>query len=495
MLEGGLNLYYTAIYTLADRYSAFPNGQKILDMEKTLTIPNFLSVFRILLVPPLLYFLSFNTPHYNWVAFLICLIIIATDYFDGQLARRYGTISNLGKALDPVADKIVVVAAVLYLAFVRGNLPLWFAWLMIGKDLLIILGALIFIAKRTVVQAAVPGKYTLCVVALSLICFLFNLNLLGEWLVLAAAAVVIHSTYFYYEKFLTVLNQATNFWYRVVFPIVFLALITVLGACQQSFYTLNPDQDPNNAVRIIAHRAGAGLAPENTLAAVRKSLELKVDGIEVDLRQAKDSALVVIHDLSVDRTTNGEGRVHDLTLEQIRELDAGSWFGPEYQNEKVPTLSELLFLIDGQCDLYIELKSKKSYPDFSRRVIETLQTHDALAWCKIISFDDALLDSVRAIDPAISVHKLFVGKLPYLPILIDHGLHPATSFSDYRFAQGIALHYSLLSRKIVKDLHALGLAVNIWTVSSTKDMEKLINLGVDGIITDRPDLMIDVLNR
>ena len=100
------------------------------------------------------------------------------------------------------------------------------------------------------------------------------------------------------------------------------------------------------AVEVIAHRGAAGYAPENTLAAVKKATELNSDYIEVDVHVSKDGHVIVIHDTSVDRTTNGEGRVNDLTLKQLKKLDAGSWFSKDFKNEKVPTLEEVIQVWD-----------------------------------------------------------------------------------------------------------------------------------------------------
>jgi glycerophosphoryl diester phosphodiesterase len=111
---------------------------------------------------------------------------------------------------------------------------------------------------------------------------------------------------------------------------------------------------------IIAHRGASGSAPENTLAAIELAIANKADMIEIDIHQTKDGKLVVIHDDKLDRTTTGKGKINELTLEEIKKHDAGSWFNTSFSNEKVPELKEVLELINGKCKLLIEIKGKPS---------------------------------------------------------------------------------------------------------------------------------------
>ncbi len=194
-----------------------------------MTASNLLSFSRILLTIPILYLLSCNTPAGNWMAFALVLVAAVTDFFDGRLARRYGTVSTLGKYLDPVADKLLVGSVAVYLAFFRGNLPAWFAVLVIVKDALIVIGGGILLAKKIVLQAEEPGKYTVCTVALVFVLFILNLNTLGQWTIAAAVLMVFYSTYFYYLKFLTLLKRRSSLLYRIILPLLILLLGIGLG--------------------------------------------------------------------------------------------------------------------------------------------------------------------------------------------------------------------------------------------------------------------------
>lgn len=122
----------------------------------------------------------------------------------------------------------------------------------------------------------------------------------------------------------------------------------------------------------IAHRGASGHAPENTMAAFEKAFEMKADYIEIDVQMTKDGELIAIHDTTVNRTTNGTGSVGDYTLEEIQQLDAGSWFGQEFVGERIPTFEEIIDTYRGKIGLLIELKSPELYPGVEEKVAEAL---------------------------------------------------------------------------------------------------------------------------
>ena len=129
-------------------------------------------------------------------------------------------------------------------------------------------------------------------------------------------------------------------------------------------------------VETIAHRGASGYAPENTMAAFEKAVDMKADYFELDVQMTKDGKLVVIHDTSVDRTTDGSGMVKDLTLEEIHNLDAGSWFGEEFANERIPTLGEVLDEFRGKSGILIEIKSPSLYPGIEEKIAAELSARN-----------------------------------------------------------------------------------------------------------------------
>jgi len=133
---------------------------------------------------------------------------------------------------------------------------------------------------------------------------------------------------------------------------------------------------------VVAHRGFSGRFPENTLRSFREALQLPIDAVELDVRRTKDGVLVVIHDPTVDRTTNGRGRVADLTWDELQRLDAGAWKGSEFVGERIPRLEEVLKLIDGCVVVFVEIKEVGTEAD----IVATLGRLDAFDWVKIGSF-------------------------------------------------------------------------------------------------------------
>src|SRR5258705_2988051 len=163
---------------------------------------------------------------------------------------------------------------------------------------------------------------------------------------------------------------------------------------------------------VIAHRGASGNAPENTLAAFRKAVALGATFIETDLQLSRDARFVAIHDATVNRTTNGQGAVHDLTLADLRKLDAGSWFGSEFAGERIPTLEEILeFAKKHDVVFYLEMKPSGSWGG-EHALISALRESGEIARTVVISFDAAILVGVRKIEPTLMTGLLFEGHIP-----------------------------------------------------------------------------------
>jgi len=222
---------------------------------------------------------------------------------------------------------------------------------------------------------------------------------------------------------------------------------------------------------VVGHRGAAGLEPENTLRSVRKAIELGVDQVEIDVRVTKDGHLVIMHDETVDRTTNGHGYVRDLTFDEIRGLDAG-------KGERVPTLDEVLNLTQGVVKLQVELK----VPEALKPSLEVIERRGAEDDVLIISFIHDLLREAKRLKPNIETGALF-SKVPedICERAIDVG------------AGSILVYYRSLNSEVVKKAHKLGLTVAAWNPNTIEDMKYTINLGVDIIGSDRPDILINLL--
>ncbi|EHM10770.1 glycerophosphoryl diester phosphodiesterase [Thermanaerovibrio velox DSM 12556] len=233
---------------------------------------------------------------------------------------------------------------------------------------------------------------------------------------------------------------------------------------------------------VIGHRGAAGLAPENTLGAIRKGLELGVQGIEVDVQLTRDGKPVIIHDFSVDRTSNGTGEVANLTLEEIRRLDAGSWFGREFQGERIPTLVEVLETVPPNVMLNLELKQIT----FQRRGLEEAVAKELKQfgrWDNVVvsSFDHKALETIKGL-----LEDLRIGLLTY-----NYLLNPQVYLDSLGF-QAYSVHpaFELVDQQDCKAYKERGLKVFCYTVNHHETAREIEALGVDGIFTDRPDLFL-----
>ncbi|SFK31486.1 glycerophosphoryl diester phosphodiesterase [Halobacillus dabanensis] len=232
----------------------------------------------------------------------------------------------------------------------------------------------------------------------------------------------------------------------------------------------------------VAHRGAAGYAPENTIAGFDLAVDMKADYIEIDLQRSKDGELVLIHDTTVDRTTDGTGKVGDLTYEQLKSLDAGSWKGEKFAGEPIPTFEEILDRYYGKVGILIELKAPQLYPGIEEQVAEVLKERnlDKPQNEKIIiqSFN---FESMKKMD------KL----LPKVPIGVLTSNHADTTtdsleeFSNY--ADWFNPNYGNVTEELVHQVHTLDMKIGSWTVRSQEAADFLFEMEVDAIISDYPD--------
>ena len=247
---------------------------------------------------------------------------------------------------------------------------------------------------------------------------------------------------------------------------------------------------------IIAHKGASGVAPENTMIAFEKALDLDVDMIELDVRHTRDEEIIVFHDQTLDRTTNGTGDVHDYTLEEIRELDAGSWFDSQYSDQKVPTLKEVLDLVDGRCKVLIEIKhmDHPHYHDFSQKLIDVIrQENNGFEWCILQSYEDKYLEEAHNYDERVQTKKLLIGEdsAPLVAFYVESRVHLGRSKHELKL-DALNPHFETLSPRRVFRMHARGYKVYTYPVNEREDMIKCLNMGVDGIITDFPSRLIEL---
>ncbi len=250
-------------------------------------------------------------------------------------------------------------------------------------------------------------------------------------------------------------------------------------------------------VDVHAHRGGAGLAPENTLAAFRNALALGVDVLEMDLHVTADGDVVVIHDPTLDRTTTGHGYVRTTALADLQRLDAGSWFNAQFAGERVPTLRAVFDLVrasgNNRVRFNIETKYEPSVPappqDFEERALRVIREAGVADRAIIQSFYYPSLARMKTLDRSILTAALRAATDPTPDPVAVVRAAPADIYSP---------NVRLVNRGVVDALHRAGIAVVPWTVDDPAQMERLIDIGIgtlrgDGIITNYPDRLIQVL--
>lgn len=251
-----------------------------------------------------------------------------------------------------------------------------------------------------------------------------------------------------------------------------------------------------NDFAVIAHRGFSGEYPENTLVSFQKAIELGVDYVELDVHFSQDRQLVVIHDALLNRTTNGQGAVADQTLAQLQQLDAGSWFAPEFAAETLPTLGQVLALASGKTKLLIELKTDQNnlpYEGLAQAVADTLRRFGVAEWCVVQSFEPSYLSEFAQIAPELKRHQLILGELWPLPIIRDSHWRGGR-LAQYS-AQAVNPFYRTLSAERVNRMHKHGFQVFTYTVNLLEHQHAVINMGVDGIITDHPDVLLELRSK
>jgi glycerophosphoryl diester phosphodiesterase len=235
----------------------------------------------------------------------------------------------------------------------------------------------------------------------------------------------------------------------------------------------------------IAHRGASAQAPENTMAAFEKAVELGADAIELDLHVSRDGELVIIHDHTLDRTTDGRGPVDARSLQELKRLDAGRWFGESFAGQRIPTLAEVLDRFAGKVPLALEVKAGSAFfPGIEERVVSVLREHQVLSQVAVASFDHHALLRLKELEPCLRTGALLVGR----PVSMSTVAVPSK-------ADAMALECSLVTNIEVDACRAAGLQLVVWVVNAPAQMRYFIDLGVDGIITDRPDLLHQVLSE
>jgi glycerophosphoryl diester phosphodiesterase len=247
---------------------------------------------------------------------------------------------------------------------------------------------------------------------------------------------------------------------------------------------------------VVAHRGGAALAPENTLAAFANAIKLGVDMVECDVHLSKDGQVVVMHDPDVSRTTDGRGQIGDLTLAELKTLNAAAKFPGGYAAQTVPTLAELLDLVKGKTILQIEVKvnaRQQRYPDIERKVLEQVNARGMINDVIVISFDFPTLVEFKTLEPRVKTGALL--RADWFTARGNHAEKIVADAMEASRADYLMPTFAPVTETLVNVVHARGFQIGVWTVDNSADMTRLAGWGVDAITTNRPDELKRVLGR
>lgn len=255
--------------------------------------------------------------------------------------------------------------------------------------------------------------------------------------------------------------------------------LLVSGMFFHSYIGLLSVNAQEKKIFVQAHRGASAYAPENTMASFKMALEMKADYLELDVHLTKDGHLLIMHDETVDRTTDGKGAIKNMTLAEITKLDAGIKYNKKFKGEKVPTLEELLKTFAGKIKFNIEIKADGC----EEGVVKLIKQYKIEKDVMVSSFHHEYLQKVKELEPSIITAGL-VTMGPKIKQLKN------TIKADY-----LNIHESFLTKAIYDKAREAGLGVVVWTVNEKENMKKFVQMGVDGIITNYPDVARQVVSE
>ncbi|MFF2880279.1 glycerophosphodiester phosphodiesterase [Bacillus toyonensis] len=277
--------------------------------------------------------------------------------------------------------------------------------------------------------------------------------------------------------------------------ICFFIVISIFVFRQINEHKYTKAINQSNHIKNIAHRGASAYAPEHTIAAYKLGQQLKGDYVEIDLQMTKDGHLVAMHDEIVNRTTNGKGLVKEHTLEEMKQLNAGSFFNEKYpnlakkefENAKVPKLKEIIEMFGHNANYYIETKSPDEYPGMEEKLLEIIKYYQISDKVIIQSFSEESLQKIYSLHANIPLVQL----LSYQKSVQLNELE----IEKYKtYCIGLGMNYKYIDSSYVKKIKKHGLEVHPFTVDNEKDMKKLLSWGVDGMFTNYPDRLHSILD-
>lgn len=230
----------------------------------------------------------------------------------------------------------------------------------------------------------------------------------------------------------------------------------------------------NHVPLITAHRGNSAAAPENTIPAIERAIAANADYIEIDVRRTADGVIVLMHDNDLSRTTGAVGMVEESSYDELKELDAGVWFGEEFRDTKIPTLEEVLSFCQGKISINIEIKASKRQEGMVAQIIGLIQAYQMEEQCLITSFDYPYIQECKQFDA-----KIRAG------IILNH----ADEWTQYPDVDLYSVKHDAVTKEIVEQIHQREKEIHVWTVDRDDRIRELQIMGVDNIITNKPEIL------
>ena len=232
---------------------------------------------------------------------------------------------------------------------------------------------------------------------------------------------------------------------------------------------------------VTGHRGASGHAPENTLSAMRIAIEMGADFSELDVQETADGEIILLHDATLTKTCGIEKNIWEVNYADLKGLDAGSWFSEEFKNEPIPTLKEVIDLVKGKMKLNIEMKANKHEKMLAERTLKVVTDNNFLDQVIFTSFKFDEIRKIRELNKEAKVGYIF-GRMP----------EDVDVFSED--VDLLSVNIKTVDAAFMKKAKTAGMEVAVWTVNKPEDMKRMIDLGVDDIITNYPDVLRKVLD-
>jgi glycerophosphoryl diester phosphodiesterase len=232
-------------------------------------------------------------------------------------------------------------------------------------------------------------------------------------------------------------------------------------------------------VLVVAHRGASAYAPENTLIAIKKAMDMEADYAELDVQLTKDKEVILLHDMNLKRTAGIDALLRNLTLEELKKLEAGAWFGKEFRGEPIPTLQDVIRLVKGKMRLNIEIKTFRPEPEIAQKVVDIIRSEHFENQCMVTSFNREVVIAVKRIAPEIITGFIF-GK----------------NYPDDVFKGSwdvLSCNHRIATPEFIQKAREHNKQVYVWTIDSEKSIKRFIDRKVDGIISNKPDLVKKIL--